>query len=117
MVDHYRWNMDYLPPIFDPNRSKVKVRTIYSEISADKTIQTFTTIRNPLSTFRSAYNYFFHGKSQRCEFGCWGYPFKQFFANSPNQEESSFPTIEEFLDILPTVFNASTPFSFRARPG
>ncbi|CBY31914.1 unnamed protein product [Oikopleura dioica] len=97
MVDHYRWNMDYLPSIFDPNRSKVK---------------TFTTIRDPLSTFRSAYNYFFHGKEQRCEFGCWGYPFKQFFASS-SLEQSSHPTIEEFLDILPKVFNASTPFSFR----
>ena len=33
MVDHYRWNMDYLPQIFDPNRSKVKVKTASCAIS------------------------------------------------------------------------------------
>ena len=33
MVDHYRWNMDYLPSIFDPNRSKVKVKSTSCEIS------------------------------------------------------------------------------------
>ena len=36
MVDHYRWNMDYLPSIFDPNRSKVKVKTTSCAISLIK---------------------------------------------------------------------------------
>ncbi|CAG5112934.1 Oidioi.mRNA.OKI2018_I69.chr2.g7097.t1.cds [Oikopleura dioica] len=99
MEYHFRWNMDYLPPILDPNRAKVK---------------TFTTVREPLATFRSTYNYFYKN-SNNCEWACWGFPYNLLFSKvnkyangKPNQ------TIEEFLDILPNTYDASIPFAYRS---
>ena len=89
-----------MPPILDPNRAKVK---------------TFTTIRDPLSTFRSTYNYFYK-TSNNCEWACWGFPYNLFFAKV-NEDLNAKPdqAIEEFLDILPSTYDASIPFAYRVR--
>ena len=92
---HFRWNADYLPTIIQPGSAVI------------------TTIRDPLATFRSVYNYFYlgraEGKNSKCDMPCWKEPFVTFLGG-----REKVP-IEEFLDLLPQVFNNSHTRNFRAK--
>ena len=91
---HFRWNADYLPTILQPGTVVL------------------TTIRDPLSTFRSVYNYFYFNridKGSRCDMPCWKEPFISFMAG-----EKDVP-VEEFPDLLPDVFDESHTRNFRAK--
>ena len=92
---HFRWNADYLPTVMQPGTVVV------------------TTIRDPLSTFRSVYNYFYlgrqEGKNSRCDMPCWKEPFKTFLGGREKVE------IEDFIDLLPQVFNKTHSRNFRAK--
>ena len=72
-----------------------------------------TSIRDPLATFRSVYNYFYYGRREgklpTCDKPCWKEPFISFLGGREKVE------IEEFLDLLPFVFNASHTRNFRSR--
>ena len=73
---HFRWNPDYIPTILQPGTVVI------------------TTIRDPLTTFRSVYNYFYlnrEGKGSKCDMPCWKEPFSTFLDG-----EEGVP-IEEYL--------------------
>ena len=92
---HFRWNADYIPSILEPGTVVL------------------TTIRDPLTTFRSVYNYFYFerapDKDSKCDMPCWKEPFISFVDGEENVP------IEEFLDMLPSIFNATHTRNFRAK--
>ena len=92
---HFRWNLDYMPEILPPGT------------------RVFTSIREPLATFRSVYNYFYStrasGKHSKCDMPCWKEPFVSFLGG-----REKVP-VEQFLDDLPKVFDPKHTRSFRAK--
>jgi hypothetical protein len=92
---HFRWNADYIPTILQPGTVVV------------------TTIREPEATFRSVYNYYYFDKGdkdQKCsDVACWKQPFKKMLGN-----REKVP-IEEFLDLLPKIFDEKIGQNFRAK--
>jgi galactosylceramide sulfotransferase len=79
-----------------------------------------TSIRSPISFFRSAYQYFYERwesensvKNRKCGFVCWGMPFAKFLEENGSLKFGVSPN--EFLDRLPEIFNKDTHWSFRAK--
>ena len=79
-----------------------------------------SSVREPESFFRSVYQYFYQRwesenavRNRKCGFVCWGMPFAAMLATNGTLKFGVSPN--EFLDLLPTVFNEDTPWSFRAK--
>ncbi|CAG5112986.1 Oidioi.mRNA.OKI2018_I69.chr2.g7138.t1.cds [Oikopleura dioica] len=92
---HFRWNMD-----------------LFEEKFLTSGVASVTTIRDPETTFRSVYNYYYlnhAGKVSKCDMPCWGEPFRSF-----NNGREDLP-VGEFLDNLPKLFNASETRNFRSK--
>jgi hypothetical protein len=94
---HFRWNLDYMPKLLENNRENIR---------------TITTIRDPLDTFRSVFNYFYDSKRKgprdNCDITCFGEPFW-------SMTQSYNLTIGEFLDQLDENYSDDLPYAFRAK--
>ena len=91
---HFRWNMDEINSLLEPGTIRV------------------TSIREPLSCFRSVYNYFYYGvkkSNASCDMPCWHQPFYTYVG------ERKLVPIGEFIDLLPDQFDPTVTRSFRAK--
>ncbi|CAG5111183.1 Oidioi.mRNA.OKI2018_I69.chr2.g5515.t1.cds [Oikopleura dioica] len=82
-------------------------------------VKIFTSVRDPLATFRSAFNYFYSSISKRvsdgCNVICWEAPFESIVRRSNSTFENEKPDINEFLSILPENYDAADGWNFRVR--
>ena len=92
---HFRWNMDEIDDLLEEGTIRV------------------TSIREPLSCFRSVYNYFYARMKQTntisCETPCWHYPFIEITQGIYNH------SIAGFIDLLPDRFDPTTTRNFRVK--
>ena len=94
MNSHFRWNSEYLPKVLPADSLK------------------FTTIREPISQYRSLYNFYYNAKDHRtdCDMPCWNEPFMSFLGTKQNNVK-----FETFVERLPNIFSPNHDLSFRAK--
>ncbi|CAG5103908.1 Oidioi.mRNA.OKI2018_I69.chr1.g994.t2.cds [Oikopleura dioica] len=94
---HFRWNLDYMPKLLENNRQNIR---------------TITSIRDPLETYRSVFNYFYGAKRKgphdKCDITCFGEPYWSLTKNENL-------TIGEFLDDLDDIYTDEAPYAFRTK--
>ena len=91
---HFRWNMEEIDDLLEEGTIRV------------------TSIREPLSCFRSVYNYFYTRMKKSnisCETPCWHYPFIDITQGVYNH------SIAGFIDLLPERFDPTAARNFRVK--
>ena len=93
MKYHFRWNIDEIDDLLAPNTIRI------------------TSIREPLSCFRSVYNYFYYqleGDNFPCDSPCWYEPYMTFMNGN------KYVPFPEYLNMLPDVFDGEKAHSYRS---